>query len=544
MQGLFQCASGVRVGKPRDLEDIQQILKLYPKVKATGNGHSFNAEFMCAGDNSEAVNVLMTEIDSTKAVILAPVSPLRWLEEDIPDDFPIKVNEDEMTVTVASGIPQRILLDYLSDYVHWKEPRGWILPAFSWFIDQTVAGAVTTGTHGSSLRWGSLSSQMTALKLMLANGTEIEITPADEHLWRSTGISVGQLGLVTEVTFRIVPQQMVSKTVTERDFSDLLDIITSVSDSYNAAKESGNTNEIKDALFPVDELQAFWFVPESLSWIVKYDHPLRRPFFVRENIAAEEVPMVEAFDGETGIDGTRVYKQTEVPGIDALPAMATGDPKVWSAFFRRSLKSTYGESGVYDARKAYLSMVDRSMALHAGFAPYIQFEVAIPLKIAGECMKRVNDLIYGPEKLYEGFRTPALLRYTPGETFYLSNAQGKEGPHLWINLEDYITPSSNVTNEKFLKVIEFFTDECNARLHWGKSGFIQSGSNYDLVEHYGENWCNFGCAVAQLDPGRKFQGDSNIWSWNAQIDGEDVPFISCCSNQGFMANKCTCLSNQ
>ena len=40
-----------------------------------------------------------------------------------------------------------------------KAPLGYTLPAFPWYIDQTVGGAVSTGTHGSSLQFGSLSSQ-------------------------------------------------------------------------------------------------------------------------------------------------------------------------------------------------------------------------------------------------------------------------------------------------------------------------------------------------------------------------------------------------
>ena len=40
-----------------------------------------------------------------------------------------------------------------------KAPQGYTLPAFSWFIDQTIGGAVATATHGSSFLHGSLSNQ-------------------------------------------------------------------------------------------------------------------------------------------------------------------------------------------------------------------------------------------------------------------------------------------------------------------------------------------------------------------------------------------------
>ena len=53
-----------------------------------------------------------------------------------------------------------MLLEWLADYRYWKQPAGWILPAQSWFIDQTIGGAVATNTHGSSMQHGSLSSQV------------------------------------------------------------------------------------------------------------------------------------------------------------------------------------------------------------------------------------------------------------------------------------------------------------------------------------------------------------------------------------------------
>ncbi len=43
-----------------------------------------------------------------------------------------------------------------------KGPMGWTLPSFAWYIDQTVAGAVSTGTHGSTMKYGTLSGQVSA----------------------------------------------------------------------------------------------------------------------------------------------------------------------------------------------------------------------------------------------------------------------------------------------------------------------------------------------------------------------------------------------
>lgn len=120
---------------------------------------------------------------------------------------------------------------------------------------------------------------------------------------------------------------------------------------------------------------------------------------MKENIAPLEIPQIETFDGP-GINGSYVYEQETIKGLDKLPAMTGGRAESWSAFFRNALRS-YATEGVFDSRKAYLSMVADSMALHAGFAPYDQYEVAVPLVNAGTCLKKIQEAVYGPEKLYE-----------------------------------------------------------------------------------------------------------------------------------------------
>ena len=166
-----------------------------------------------------------------------------------------------------------------AEYTHWKQPSGWTLPAFSWYLDQTIGGAVATGTHGSSMRYGSLSSQvggqagvvpaavphaeedccsslwqpahqaassrtscthtpctpppcpppcpphrhhpaplqLRGIQMILANGSLVELTPASNlHLFLAAGVSVGRLGVITQVVLAIKPQQAVQRSLKVR----------------------------------------------------------------------------------------------------------------------------------------------------------------------------------------------------------------------------------------------------------------------------------------------------------------------------------------
>lgn len=222
----------MKIGRPNSISDAQSLITMYDKVKAVGVGHSWWKDQFCAGSNSSSLNLVMTEMSPTVAFINRPTNPSEWKNKQIPADFPIKVDEDAATVTVAAGIPQRMLLSYLADYKYWKQPNGWTLPAFSWFIDQTIGGAISTGTHGSSMTWGSLSSQMRGIKVILANGTLFELNNPNEnlHLWKALGVSVGRLGVITEVTLRIKPQQAVKRKLTELSFQEFAQQIKTVED--------------------------------------------------------------------------------------------------------------------------------------------------------------------------------------------------------------------------------------------------------------------------------------------------------------------------
>ena len=70
---------------------------------------------------------------------------------------------------------------------------------------QTVAGALATGTHGTGLDFGVLSSQAVGIRLVTADGKIVECTPDDEDLFRSAQVSLGALGVISEVTLDVEP---------------------------------------------------------------------------------------------------------------------------------------------------------------------------------------------------------------------------------------------------------------------------------------------------------------------------------------------------
>jgi FAD/FMN-containing dehydrogenase len=129
-------------------------------------------------------------------------------------------------------------------------------PPASYTHVQTIGGAVATGTHGSSAQWASLSSQLRAMQFIAPNGTLLNVTPASNlHLWRALGVSVGRLGVLTQVTLRIVPQEEVTRKLQDLTWDEFLGQVKSVQEAYRAAQGAGDEEGMQAALFLVDETQ-------------------------------------------------------------------------------------------------------------------------------------------------------------------------------------------------------------------------------------------------------------------------------------------------
>ena len=493
----------------------------------------------------------MTELNHTLEQIEDSLNPDDFNGTSVPFEFPIQVDEASQTVTVAAGIPQRELLEYLSEY-----GSGWTLPAFSYFIDQTIGGAVATGTHGSSFQHGSLSSQVTSLRLMLANGTVIDVSPdSNPHLFNAAGVSVGRLGIIMDLTMKIVPDKLVERVTVDTNLLDFATSVKDVQDAYNAAIAAGDDAGAVRALEQLEATQAFWHPYDDIVWRTDYvvlDSAVNASSQVwngSDSTAQDSsIVRVEPIDPFVDPNSRLTNSGDLLPGVfeqvpnenRVAPALAiTKNPEVWGRVYTTGLRGMV-TPGDFPANKAYVTMSETTNQGQASADPYDQYEASVPFSIAGDCLLGLNELVYGGNStVKEGFRTPPLIRFVGAEPFYLSPSYG--GPVMYINLEDHISLSSGTENVEFRSVMRYLLDECNGRLHWGKAGWPTLWPEFDGAVEYPESWCDFGCAVAELDPNGKFRSESDVWRWEATKGGVSVDFSACCSADGFLAREgCEC----
>lgn len=88
---------------------------------------------------------------------------------------------------------------------------------------QSIAGAISTGTHGTGARFGTLATQVEALTLVTADGELLECSPErNPDIFKAAQVSLGMLGVVASVTLRVVPAKRLHFQVRRKRLDDCL----------------------------------------------------------------------------------------------------------------------------------------------------------------------------------------------------------------------------------------------------------------------------------------------------------------------------------
>jgi L-gulono-1,4-lactone dehydrogenase len=143
-----------------------------------------------------------------------------WSGIAAPEDVAITLEHFTGIVARGDGWVRVRAGTRLRDLYRSLAAEGRALPVVASIAQQTVAGAIATGTHGSSLHHGNLSSLVLAARVVAGDGSIVEIAEGDE---RVDGIRVhlGALGVITEVTLRTTSSFHLAETIEKVPLADV-----------------------------------------------------------------------------------------------------------------------------------------------------------------------------------------------------------------------------------------------------------------------------------------------------------------------------------
>ena len=169
-----------RLHLPRTVEEVQQVVKKCSKLKALGARHSFNG----IADNRE------NQIS------------LKLLDQ-------MTLDPKSRTVSVGGGVTYGQLAPYI-------DGLGFAVHNLASLPHVSVAGACATATHGSGCKNGNLSTAVSAMEIVTADGEVVTLSrQKDGDRFPGAVVALGGLGIVTKVTLDVQPTFQVRQVVYE-----------------------------------------------------------------------------------------------------------------------------------------------------------------------------------------------------------------------------------------------------------------------------------------------------------------------------------------
>lgn len=336
---------------------------------------------------------------------------------------------------------------------------GRMLPSSPGVIaEQTLGGALATGTHGQGLQQSSIGDALLSLRLVMADGS-VEEFGADHPWFGALQVGLGTLGVVTAVTLRTVPVAV-----------------------YSCVKGATSAATLEDDLIAWNrghEMAKAWWFPDDEKVHV----------WTAQRAAAPELAAWEA-------GGRQLVERTETSdamnrAVDAALAHMRADTRIVDAQgkpFRTVTRFKDFSDVTGDVYQVFM----RGIA-----TPQINVEIGVPLDRAPAVVEKIRawHAETSPHLHY-----PIILRATGGSRAWLSPSEG--GDTLYFGFVVYYAEDGSLSDEgvDFLVEVEKLLAAEGGRPHWGK---YFDETLYDWPALY-PRWHDFLAVREALDPERVF----------------------------------------
>ncbi len=422
------------IGRPGSIDELARIVASSGRagrhVRVAGTGHSF------------------TPLVQTDDVLLS-LDNLQGIEG---------IDKEHGTVTVLGGTKLKLLGDTLLKNGLAQENLG--------DIDvQSISGAISTGTHGTGIHFGTLSTQVEALTLVTASGDILECSSTHEpDIFKAAQVSLGTLGVIARVTLRVVPSKRLHFKAHRESLVDCL-------------------NNLERYKQENSHFEFFWF--PYTKWV--------QTKFLNETESEPNAGSLWGNINKIVLENGLFWALSECSRL--LPPLA------------RSI-SNISALGI-----ASVDEVDYSHHVFATprMVRFQEMEYNVPAEHAATVLNEINTCI-NEQRFAVHF--PVECRFVRADDIWLSPAYQRDSSYIAVHMY------KGMQYKPYFRHIEKIFERYQGRPHWGK---MHTRSAEQLAALY-PRWHDFRRVRASLDPQGVFLNDylRQLFDADAPVPAESI----------------------
>ncbi|MEV8212372.1 D-arabinono-1,4-lactone oxidase [Leifsonia sp. NPDC077715] len=407
-----------RVERPATPEAVQRAVQAAARkgmrIKPVGAGHSFTGIAVAPG--------VQLDLEDLTGIV--------------------DVDLERGRVTLAAGT-------HLHQLPRLLGPHGLALENMGDIDRQTIAGATSTGTHGTGGSFGGLATQVVGVTLVTGEGELLRIDETQNaDLLPAARLGLGALGVIVDVTLQCVPAYLLQAVERPEPLQETLDSYLS-----RSAEE--------------DHFEFYWF-PHTETALTKTN--------TRLPLTAERAPLSRMgrwVDDELLANG--VYR-----GVCAVGTVA---PAIIPPFSRLAQRMTGNRDFTDHAPSVYVT--NRGVRFR-------EMEYALPREAVPGALAEVKALI---ERRGWRISFPIEVRSAAADDNWLSTAYRRESGYIAVHR--YFREN----HREYFHAVEEILVAHEGRPHWGKLHTRDADDFRSLYPRFDD----FVAVRDRLDPERRFE---------------------------------------
>jgi len=397
--------------QPETEKEIIELVKQSTKIRMVGTGHSWSS--ICLSQDT------LLNLDHYNKVL--------------------NLDKEKLQITLQPGIKLWQLNEYL-------DKHGLALKNLGSISKQSVAGAISTGTHGTGINYQILGSQIEQLSLIKADGEKITIhRERDRELFNQCVVNLGSLGVISEITLNIVPAFRL------HDYT--------VAITYEDAVE-----KLEELVAGTDHFKMWWFPHTNKMVLYRYK---------RTSEKANDSRFRQWFMDE--FVSVNVYRLLlKIGNLNSE----------WRKTINRLLVLNFDKP---------LNRIEKSYKVFNVPEPPLHREVewAFDLSVAKDLLRQYKQLIDKSEHRINFIQE---IRFTKADDYALSPCYGRNT--IWLGAYN----ADNYKWKELMQDFETLATKYNGRPHWGKEFTLGK----DYLQSVYPKYAEFNMLRKQFDPLGKF----------------------------------------
>ena len=306
---------------------------------------------------------------------------------------------------------------------------------------QSLAGAISTSTHGTGQNYGSLSSYVTGLKMVKANGDLVQCSKdKNPELFQAARVSLGSLGIITEIEM----QNQQPFRLQNESWAEPMEDLIAKAESY---KEEYRNFE-------------FYYIPHT-GYAIGY--------------------------GNRETTDTSVVHQPDTSNEDVMTLKAVNDYLGWS----RTLQGQAISLFMPGPEKVISRDLSWKMYTAQRNVRFNEMEFHVPVENGIACLREIMRLV---DTDSQNIWFPVEFRYVKKDDIWLSPFYGRDTFSIAVHQfhQNDFHPLHKEAQEIFARY--------NGRPHWGKNHYLKAADFRKLYP----KWQDFQEVRHMMDPEGKF----------------------------------------